>query len=293
VAERRLRDRGLATEVLYSEAPGHGVTLAREAASSGARVVAAVGGDGTIGEVLNGILLAETPAALGIVPAGTGNDTAKGLRIPIHDVPAAADLLADRPPRALDLLEVNSRPALGFGVIGFAADLGIAVNRWKSGPLRWVSQILRSQTYRVAAVHHLLFRQRPLMCRVRGTTLEGDELDMEGEIFTALAGNQPGVGGVFLPCPNAVGDDGLLDVCIVSARHDDGRRLTFIEKARTLRRAIFGQHVELPWVTYFQTDQPLLMEFESEEPVLADGDLLSLASRIELATRLKAIQVVC
>lgn len=293
IAREYLQARGVPAEVRYSQAPGHGVELARGAAEEGARVVAAVGGDGTIGEVLNGLLAASRSAALGIIPAGTGNDTAKGLRLPVHDPAAAAEILVTRPPRPLDLLEVNGRPALGFGVIGFAADVGVSVNHWKSGPWRWVSHLLKSQTYHAAVVWHLLAGQRPLACRIEEEGLEGGDYRFEGEIFTLLAGNQPGVGGFFLPCPQAVGDDGALDVCFVRARRTDGRLLSFPQKARTLYGTISGAHVRLPWVEYFQTARPLRIEFEEAMPVLADGDLRTVSRVIELRTRPRALPVVC
>ncbi|NLN90061.1 MAG: hypothetical protein GX134_07840 [candidate division WS1 bacterium] len=293
LAERHLRDRGIDIAVRYTDAPGHGVDLAREAAEEGSRVVGAVGGDGTIGEVLSGLVDGPPDVAMGIIPAGTGNDTAKGLRLPVHDVRAAAEILASRPPRLLDLLDVNGRPSLGFAVIGFAADVGVSVNRWKSGPWRWASQILRSQTYGVVVAWHLLRGARPLACRMTGRAADGSDYRFDGDVLTILVGNQPGVGGVFLPCPAAVGDDGVFDVCFVTSTRPDGRPLSFAEKVRTLRGAIRGEHIGMPWVEYFQSASPLHLEFTAAAPVLADGDLRAHSRTVALRVRPRALPVVC
>ena len=72
--------------VYLTREPGHATELAREAVAAGADVVLAVGGDGTVNEVARGII--GSPAALGIVPVGSGNGLARALRIPLR--PGAA-----------------------------------------------------------------------------------------------------------------------------------------------------------------------------------------------------------
>jgi diacylglycerol kinase family enzyme len=99
--ERRLRRAlsvlsaaGIAPRVLPTEAPGHAVAIAREAAARGERLVVAAGGDGTIADVADGI--AASPAALGVLPLGTANVLALELGIPRRPEAAAAVLAAGR-----------------------------------------------------------------------------------------------------------------------------------------------------------------------------------------------------
>ncbi|MGH7859144.1 MAG: diacylglycerol/lipid kinase family protein, partial [Candidatus Binatia bacterium] len=101
---------GLDADLLTTERPGHAVGLARDARRTGAEMVVAVGGDGTVNEVVNG-LLADGPGndvpVLGVVPAGSGCDYAKTFDIP-SDVEAAVRLLAsDAPVRMVDAGEIS------------------------------------------------------------------------------------------------------------------------------------------------------------------------------------------
>ena len=97
----RLRQLGLDAPVSLTTAPGHASDLAADAAARGAGVVVAVGGDGTVSEVLEGIH--GSSVALGILPLGTGNDAARTLAVPSGLEAAVRVLLADRR-RRIDLV---------------------------------------------------------------------------------------------------------------------------------------------------------------------------------------------
>jgi len=132
---RRLRDEVPAVrdwEWLATRYAGHATELARAAAASRERYerVVVVGGDGTVGEVAQG--LARTDLPLAIIPAGTGNDIARNLAIPRHPL-AAARLAATGAPRPIDLGEVRTREATRHFVnvagFGFDAEAAERVNR--------------------------------------------------------------------------------------------------------------------------------------------------------------------
>ena len=101
---------------LFTTHAGEGEDLARQAAAQGAETVYAVGGDGTVLEVARG--LRGTGAALGIIPAGTGNDVIKTLGIPKDPREALAYQL-ERAPRALDAMAVNGSLSLNVAGTGF------------------------------------------------------------------------------------------------------------------------------------------------------------------------------
>src|SRR5438477_9991542 len=86
---RAFRAQGWAVDVARTEGPGHGQELAAAAARDGAKHIVAVGGDGTVHEVANGLLRSDSDAALGVIPAGSGNDFAKLIGVYGHD-PARA-----------------------------------------------------------------------------------------------------------------------------------------------------------------------------------------------------------
>lgn len=275
--------------LLHSESSEHARALSRQAATDGDGAVVAVGGDGTIGDVVNGVLDAGTPAPFGLIPAGTGNDTAKGLRIPLA-LPDAVEVLLHSPGRAADVLVANDRPFLGLGTLGFAAEVGRTVNAWKQGPWRLSARVFGRHLYRVTAAHHLLFRSAPLSCEVRADDAAEGPVKWDGKVLTVLVGNQPGVGGVFLPCPKARGDDGLLDVCVVRAEGPGGP-LSLAQKVATLQQAIAGTHVGLPWVHYFQTAGEVTFRLSGEAPFVSDGDSRGLVTELRIRPRASALRI--
>ena len=148
VVARELAAQGVAARVVRTAAPGEAVELARLAGAEGAPVVAAVGGDGTLHEVLNG-LLALRPGPLprlGLVPVGGGNDYARELAIPANDPAAAARVLAHGRPRQVDagrLEGCDQGPEhflnnVGLGFMGLA-NAARERTRWVPGRASYVA----------------------------------------------------------------------------------------------------------------------------------------------------------
>src|SRR5712691_8231023 len=90
-----------AFSVAFTESVGDGRTLAAEAAKQGTKLIIACGGDGTISEVANGIIESNRETELGILPAGTGSDFRRSLRMP-KNTAAAARALRDGRTRVID-----------------------------------------------------------------------------------------------------------------------------------------------------------------------------------------------
>lgn len=127
----------------FTQRPGEGIELAAQAARKGAKLIIACGGDGTISEVANGILLAGTETELGILPSGTGGDFRKTLRIPARAA-GAAEILRDGSSRLIDVGRVTfttvggkheSRYFLGVSSFGISADV---IARVKEGGPSWL-----------------------------------------------------------------------------------------------------------------------------------------------------------
>ena len=93
---RAFRAQGWSVELVETERPGHGSDLATQAAQDGARCIIAVGGDGAVHEVANGLLAARSGACLGVVPIGSGNDFAK--LVGLHAMMCPAPWRGSRPP---------------------------------------------------------------------------------------------------------------------------------------------------------------------------------------------------
>src|SRR5690606_36871321 len=128
---------GTEPTVWFTEAPGHAVDLAREAAAGSYRWVAACGGDGTVHEVVNGLCRARFDDGLDqavpellVIPAGTGNDFARSQGLPLR-VDEGIDLLAAGRlrPRWVDAGHVAGRYFVNVGGVGFDAEVAAEVNR--------------------------------------------------------------------------------------------------------------------------------------------------------------------
>ena len=128
---------------VFTAGPGQGIELAADAARRGAKLIIACGGDGTISEVANGILIAGTGAELGILPSGTGGDFRRTLEIPSRSSDAAV-ILRDGITREIDVGKVmfqtaegehESRYFVGVASFGMSADV---IGRVKKGGPAWL-----------------------------------------------------------------------------------------------------------------------------------------------------------
>jgi diacylglycerol kinase (ATP) len=237
-------------QVVETSAPGHASALAAEVAVGGATIVAAAGGDGTYGEVANGIV--GTSARLGIIPLGTGNDFARALGLNT-DLERSVRTLFEGTPHAIDLGRTGDRYFINVAGCGFDAAVAERVNR---GFRR-----LRGTSAYVAAVYQTLLSFRAAEMR----------LVLDGEIRTVRAmlcsiANTPTYGGGMKIAPDARIDDGWFDVCILA---EAGR----FEFMRAFPRVFKGTHVTHPKVTILRA-RVVSVESDRPLPVLVDGDVL-------------------
>lgn len=226
---------------------GDALRFAREAAEEGFDTVIAAGGDGTVNAVVNGI--AGRPVTLGILPLGTMNVFATELGIPRNPKEAWAVIQAGRT-RLVDLPRASGHAFVQMAGVGFDAQ-ALQATSWDAkrnlGPLSYVISAAQ-----VAA------RKPPLM---RVETPEGN---YEGSFV--LIGNGRYYGGPVPVFPNARLDDGKLDVIVF-------KHLSHLDLIRYLQGVIFGTHVGMPDVVYFQTER-LTVSSESEVPVEVDGEVI-------------------
>jgi diacylglycerol kinase (ATP) len=198
------------SEVTLQTTAGRGdaIRLAAEAAAQGADVVVAVGGDGTVHEVINGLLrnpLGRRPA-LGVLPAGSGNDFAFSLGLPL-DVEAAGDVIERGSTRLIDAARIE---APQVGAVYWGTNVGMLLD----GQINLASHRLTwprgSGLYFRAALEELL--RRPQTAQLRWV-MDGREGGEEAMVFSL--GNGPRSGGRFLLTPEAVPDDGWIDYVLV------------------------------------------------------------------------------
>lgn len=255
--EAGLLAHGLAFEHVFTKDIGHATHLAAQAYREGYRHFVAVGGDGTLQEMVNGLPLeaagCETsPPVVGWIPAGTGNDFARSVGLPADPL-IAVDNLVHGYPRAVDLGRVNGRRFLNVAGVGFDAKVADRVNRFK--------RKVRGALPYLVATGLVLARYRNTQVRV---TVDG-----QTRVVTALlvaVGNGQYYGGGLMVCPRASYDDGLLDVCI-------GGDLNRRETLRALAKIFRGKHLGLPKIQYLQ-GRELRIDGSPEMLAHADGQVI-------------------
>ena len=238
-------------EIRVSESAEDLERLAREAASDGARVVAALGGDGSVNLVANGIL--GTGAALAAVPAGTGDDFAHG--IGVRKLEAATRLLADPKIVDVDVIRVTAgaetRHYVNVAGTGFDSAVEETANEMK--------RRLGPRGHYALATVKTLPRFTPAAFTL---DLDGERIELEAMLV--VVGNSVAYGGGMKVLPQASIIDGALDVCVV-------RAMTKGAFLRAFPKVFVGKHTTHPKVMMLKGTR-LAVESDRRMLVFADGE---------------------
>jgi YegS/Rv2252/BmrU family lipid kinase len=247
--ERAFDARGISHRTVQTEALGHGIQEAREAAAQG-EIPVVMSGDGLVGQI--GGVLAGGDAPLGVMPGGRGNDLARVLGIP-NEVQGAADVLAAGRVRHIDVGEVNGHRFLGIASCGFDSEANRLANE---------AELIRGNLVYLYAGLRTLASWRPARFTV---TLDGERHQFTG--YTVAAANNKAYGGGMFLAPDAELDDGKLDVVIIGQIG----KLRYLANLPTVFK---GTHVEKEGVTVLRGAE---VEIEADRPfaVYADGDHLA------------------
>lgn len=214
-AEKTLEQKGVPFVTAMTDHKKHAEQLAREAAEAGYRRIAAVGGDGSLHEVLGGICswCDESGAApeefrLAVVPIGSGNDWIKSCGVPA-DVGEVIRLIAQESFGRMDIVRAVSRDGrvsymANCAGTGFDSHVCERVNRQKE-------RGMRGKMIYLNALRYTIFHLKPISVAVRA---DGREV-FSGEVYSLATGNGPWSGGGMRQVPLARNDDGLLDYMIV------------------------------------------------------------------------------
>ncbi len=230
-----IRQAGWQVDVQETEAGGDATKLAREAAESDLNAVFAVGGDGTLNEVLNGVLGSRT--ALGVLPYGTANVWAKEMGLPLNDMAAAARLQIEAPVVCIDVGQAQSEL---FGPRAFLLWCGVGFDAFVTAEI----EPQRALKRRLGALMFWLFGIRAAFkFRGRRTQISVDGKRGNTRILLALASNAQLYGGLVRISPAAQVDDGLLDLAIF-------RGAGVWRTAWHLMRVFLGWHMHAPDVEH-------------------------------------------
>ncbi|MBN2553885.1 MAG: diacylglycerol kinase family lipid kinase [Spirochaetales bacterium] len=266
--EKQLRDKLGSVDFAYTRGILHAVSLTREALDNGYDRIIAVGGDGTLNEVLNGFFddgkVCCPDAALAYIPNGTGADFSRTLGFHGRSIDEHIERLLSARATAVDCGEVRfvdskgeetNRLFINESSLGFSANTADAVNR--------ASKHFRGRLPFLIGVIRCLSTLKNPVLRI---SVEGRLVHEAPTLMVAVA-NGKYFGGSMMIAPHAEIDDGLLDIIVISRMS----RLTLLRKIKSIYS---GQHLDEPEVTALRgktvhisaIHDEVLLEMDGEQP---------------------------
>lgn len=195
---KTLREKNVSFQVHQTAAAHDAETIARRLTTAGASNLVVVGGDGTLHEVLNGIV-DPSYCTLGLIPAGTGNDFAEAAGIPL-DTEEALKILLERKAKPVDFLQVGERRCMNVAGLGIDVQVLQRCARGKmKGKLKYVLSLIQT-----------VFGYKG--CKV---LVESDGVEVARDVLLAAACNGSQFGGGLRICPTAEIADGKISVVTV------------------------------------------------------------------------------
>jgi diacylglycerol kinase (ATP) len=280
--ERELTRLGLDFDLVQTERVGHGIQLAREAALAGYQVIVAAGGDGTINEVVNGLMEARQASqdrpVLGVLCAGRGNDFGPCIDIP-EDLMAACQVLKEDHRRIIDIGRVRggkfpdgryfaNNVGVGFDAIG---TIEVAkLPEW--GMLSFMIAILKTI---------FLFYKGPTV------RLDYDDQSLTTSTLMLLTMNGKRMGTGFKMAPDSKPDDGLFDLVIV--RQVSRRRIFGL-----IPHFMKGTQGSQPEVRTLRAARVTINSVEGALPAQSDGEIICVdGKRLDIEMLPRQLEVVC
>jgi diacylglycerol kinase (ATP) len=240
-------------ELVVTESKGHASKLAIHFFEKGYKNFVGVGGDGTVNEMVRP-LLNKPNIVIGAIPAGTGNDFIQILGFPDRFEKMDWNIFFGQHVISMDAGICNGIPFVNGMGLGF--DAQVAAENYnepgevkKGGKNKYLWQIIKTL---------LFFKEQRVI-------LESDGKRIETNCFINTIANGRRFAGGFFLTPQAVANDGLLDVCNIE-------KLNLIERFKILPMVPKGIHLKHRKVNYYQTDK-ISIEFETEVPFHLDGEI--------------------
>jgi diacylglycerol kinase (ATP) len=266
IIEEISRRLGSTPDVHVTSKPLEATELTRLAIKQGAELVIAVGGDGTVHEVVNGFAeqgaLLNTSCQLGIIGSGTAQDVIRNFGLPSH-MDAQISVVCGDTSRAVDIGKVEVADPQGTVREHFflnECQQGIAavvVQRFQSHH-KWLGGFLGFGLTAVTSIAH--HREQVITVEIDGKTVVSEPL------LDVVVANGGYAGGGMNFAPGAVVDDGLFDVILIHKQSIPSRLVKF-------PRIYFGTHINLSWVSHFRGKNVSVSSAE-RVPVESDGEFL-------------------
>jgi len=257
----KLNIQDLEYQVLFTTHKGHASELAATALLDLPDRIIAVGGDGTLHEIINGCMISASDSlenlVVGLYPAGTGNDLARSFSMGKSITEFASRLLNNRSISLdigiLDFQNSHREFFVNEVSFGFGAEV-----------IRYMEKKFQSNGFRKSYLQSILtsfLNYKPAAIRVRG-----DDFTWEGKSFITVISNARFMGGGLCLAPTASPSDGIFSITIIG-------EVTFWEFIRMLPLVMRGKRIRHRKIFYFQSTQ---IEIQSDSPDFAaetDGEL--------------------
>ena len=260
---RRAAALGLTGDTLFSERPGHAVELTQRAAEEGARLIVAVGGDGTVHEAVNGLMRAEpeTRPELATIPRGTGKDFARSFRIP-RDAEEALAVARDGATRTVDVGRAGFTAWHGAASEAYFANFaGAGISGAVAARANTSSKALggKASFFWATTAVFLRWENSEYEVTIDGEPRAGRMLEVIAAIGDQLAG------GMRLT-PDADPADGLFDVVLIG----DATKVDFVRTLPKIYRGTYLPHPRAEVIrgsrVEIRTAVPLPIALDGEQP---------------------------
>ena len=247
-----LKENGFNFKVSYTSHHGEAIELAQKAADKGMDLIVSIGGDGTVNEIVNGIMKSKNNPSLGIIPLGWANDFIKSVNIP-SDITQACQILVQGKIKEIDVGIINEKIYFAnICGVGFDAEVALLANQIKSKHPNL--RILSAFIYVFATVKKLL---SPFSYHNVKIKFDGQEIHSK-ILFIAIS-NGKIYGGRFKITPEAILDDGLLEICLV----EEMGRFKYLS---IIPKVFKGTHASIKGVNFYRAKEVVI---ESSETILA------------------------
>lgn len=266
-----IKAKNLDAEVRLTQYKGHGTKLAEEFYNEKFNRIVAVGGDGTINEVAS-FLIDKPDVKMGIVSAGTGNDTIQLLGFPNRFEDKDWDIFLEGNTVKIDTGVCNGKAFLNGMGLGFDAHVA-AQNYTEDGSVK-----------RKGGDKYLYHILKTLLTYKEHTfkILNGRE-HSESEYFMSTIANGRRFAAKYFITPEAISDDGLLDVCLV-------KKIGLLSRIRLFMQVPTGTHISDKNVEYFKTDS-LKIHFDEKVPFHLDGELF-FDKELSVSLKPKSLEII-
>jgi YegS/Rv2252/BmrU family lipid kinase len=232
--------------------PGHATEIVRQYVTQDKFRVYSVGGDGTLNEIINGMM--GSGSSLAIIPTGSGNDFIKSLDYDLLEEKLLFQTVYGREV-PIDLAVVNRRYFANIASFGFDAEVVDHTQKIKRNFL------IPSGLCYYAGIIATLFQYRNLHLKV---SIDGRKMDTKFLLIAVANGKY--YGGGILPAPEAKIDDGLFDICLITGKN-------FFEIIWTLPKYVKGQHRGVPGVHFYKAREVKII-CDQEVALNIDGEVV-------------------